>query len=96
MTRVLNIYFPNRMIFLVLSEALIVSGCFLLATVLVLGPDSFIALNYEHGSLKLLLLTATTLLISYYSDLYETQLVVDRRESYFRVDHLRLSGCQHD
>ncbi len=85
MIRALNTYFPNRIIILVLTDALIVSGCFLLATFLILGPDSFIALNYEYGNLKLLLLTGTTLLIAHYCDLYETQLVADRRESYFRI-----------
>ena len=38
---------------LLLCEAIIVSGCFLLATVLIMGPDTYLVLNYEYGGLKI-------------------------------------------
>jgi sugar transferase (PEP-CTERM system associated) len=85
MIRVLNVYYPTRTIVLLLCEALIVCGCFLLATVIVLGSDTFIVLNYEYGAAKLTFLTILVLLCSYYFDLYEPQLLQDRREVYFRV-----------
>ena len=68
MIRLFNVYYPTRTIVLLLCEALIVSGCFLLATILLLGPDTYLVLNYEYGGLKILGLTILTLLCSYYFD----------------------------
>jgi sugar transferase (PEP-CTERM system associated) len=85
MIRLFNVYYPTRTIVLLLCEALIVSGCFLLATVLLLGPDTYLVLNYEYGGLKILCLTVLTLLFSYYFDLYEPQRISARWEIYFRL-----------
>ncbi len=85
MIRLFNVYYPTRTIVLLLCEALIVSGCFLLATVLLLGPDTYLVLNYEYGGLKILALTILTLLCSYYFDLYEPQRISARWEIYFRL-----------
>ena len=62
MIRLFNVYYPTRTIILLLCEALIVSGSFLLATVMILGPDTYICLNYEYGTLKIAALTVLTLL----------------------------------
>ena len=85
MIRLLNVYYPTRTIVLLLCEALIVSGCFLLAMVLMVGQDTYLVLNYEYGSLKILGLTVLTLLCSYYFDLYEPQRMTARWEIYFRL-----------
>ena len=85
MIRLFNVYYPTRTIVLLLCEALIVSGSFLLATALVLGPDTYLVLSYEYGALKILFLTAVTLLCSYYFDLYEPQRISERWEMYFRL-----------
>ncbi len=85
MIRLFNVYYPTRTIVLLLCEALIVSGCFLLATVLLLGPDTYLVLNYEYGALKILGLTVLTLLCSYYFDLYEPQRISAHWEIYFRL-----------
>ena len=85
MIRLFNVYYPTRTIVLLLCEALIVSGCFLLATVLLLGPDTYLVLNYEYGGLKIFALTVLTLLCSYYFDLYEPQRISARWEIYFRL-----------
>src|SRR5277367_196474 len=85
MIRLFNVYYPTRTIVLLLCEALIVSGCFLLATVLLQGPDTYLVLNYEYGGLKILGLTILTLLCSYYFDLYEPQRISARWEIYFRL-----------
>src|SRR5258705_12878244 len=85
MIRLFNVYYPTRTIVLLLCEALIVSGCFLLATVLLLGPDTYLVLNYEYGGLKILGLTIVTLFCSYYFDLYEPQRISARWEIYFRL-----------
>src|SRR5580658_7866044 len=85
MIRLFNVYYPTRTIVLLLCEALIVSGCFLLATALLLGPDTYLVLNYEYGGLKILGLTILTLLCSYYFDLYEPQRISASWEIYFRL-----------
>lgn len=85
MIRLFNVYYPTRTIVLLLCEALIVSGSFLLATVMRLGPDTYLVLNYEYGALKIAGLTLLTLLCSYYFDLYEPQRISARWEIYFRL-----------
>jgi sugar transferase (PEP-CTERM system associated) len=85
MIRLLNVYYPTRTIVLLLCEALIVSGCFLLAMALLVGQDTYLILNYEYGALKILGLTVLTLLCSYYFDLYEPQRMTARWEIYFRL-----------
>ncbi len=85
MIRLFNVYYPTRTIVLLLCEAFIVSGSFLLATALLRGPDTYLVLNYEYGGLKIAGLTVLTLLCSYYFDLYEPQRISARWEIYFRL-----------
>ncbi|MDE3105410.1 MAG: TIGR03013 family PEP-CTERM/XrtA system glycosyltransferase [Acidobacteriota bacterium] len=85
MIRLFNVYYPTRTFVLLVCEGLIVSGCFLLATYLVAGPDTYLVLNYEYGALKIAALTLLTLLLSYYFDLYEPQRISERWEIHFRL-----------
>jgi sugar transferase (PEP-CTERM system associated) len=86
MIRFLNVYYPTRTVILPICEAILIGSCFLLATVIALGPgDAFIALNYEQGWLQIGGVTLVTLILSYYFDLYEPQLVSSRLDVYFRV-----------
>jgi len=85
MIRILNVYYPTRTLVLLLLEALVVSGSFLLATAILVGPDTYIALIYENGLLKISGITVITLLLSHYFDLYEPQRISGRWEIYFRL-----------
>jgi sugar transferase (PEP-CTERM system associated) len=85
MIRFLKVYYPTRTIVLLLCEAAIVSGCFLLATWMMLRDDTYIALEYEHGILKIAVITIVTLILSYYFDLYEPSIVSGRLQIYFRI-----------
>lgn len=85
MIRLFNVYYPTRTLVLLLCEALLVGGSFLLATACLVGPDSDIALIYENGMLKIAGITIFTLLLSYYFDLYEPQRISGRWEIYFRL-----------
>jgi sugar transferase (PEP-CTERM system associated) len=85
MIRFLNVYYPTRTVVLLLCEACIVCGCFLLATWIMLGPDAYIALQYQQGLLKIALITLVTLFLSYYFDLYEPRIVSARQQIYFRI-----------
>jgi len=85
MIRFLNVYYPTRTLVLLLCETLLVSGAFLLATACLMGPDTYIALVYENGFLKIAGITVLTLLLSYYFDLYEPQRISGLWEIYFRL-----------
>lgn len=85
MIRFLNVYYPTRTVLLLLCEAIIVASCFVIAVFLVLGPDCWIALDYEYAGPKIALVTALSLMFSYYFDLYEPQILTRRYEIYFRI-----------
>jgi sugar transferase (PEP-CTERM system associated) len=85
MIRLFNVYYPTRTLMLLLCEALLLGGSFLLATACLLGPDTYIALFYENGILKIVGITVLTLLLSYYFDLYAPQRISSRWEIYFRL-----------
>jgi sugar transferase (PEP-CTERM system associated) len=85
MIRLFNVYYSTRTLVLLLCEALIVGGSFILATVFLLGPDTYIALVYENGLIKIIVIAVLTLLLSYYFDLYEPQRISERWEIYFRL-----------
>ena len=85
MIRLLNVYYPTRTVVLFLCEAILVAGCFFLATLAVLGQDTYLNLAYEHGLLKISGVTALTIVLSYYFDLYEPQIVSIPLEIYFRI-----------
>jgi sugar transferase (PEP-CTERM system associated) len=86
MIRILNVYYPTRTVMLLLCEGLIVSGCFFLAAVMVLGyDDAFLVMNFEYGFAKIGGVTVLSLMLSYYFDLYEPQIVRGRQAVYFRI-----------
>ena len=85
MIRLFNVYYPTRAIVLLFFEVLVISGSFLLATAFLIGPDTYISLMYENGILKIICITAVTLLLSYYFDLYEPQRISGQWEIYFRL-----------
>lgn len=85
MIRLFNAYFPTRSIILLVCEAMLIIGAFLLATSMTAGPDTYIALIYQNGMLKIVCICGFTLLLSYYFDLYEPALSFGTEEIYFRL-----------
>jgi len=87
MIRLFNVYYPTRALVLLFCEALLVGGSFLLAATYLIGPgpDTYIALIYEDGLLKIACISVLTILLSYYFDLYEPQRMSERWEIYFRL-----------
>ncbi len=85
MIRLLNVYYPTRTVILILCEAMIVGGSFVLASALVLGSDTIAILGHNHGMLKIAALTVSTILCAYYFDLYEPRHISARWEIYFRL-----------
>ncbi|HVG26278.1 MAG TPA: TIGR03013 family XrtA/PEP-CTERM system glycosyltransferase [Acidobacteriaceae bacterium] len=91
MIRFLNVYYPTRTVVLIFCEALIIGGSFVLASAVVLGPQTMDVLAYHHGALKIAVLTILTILCAYYFDLYEPQQLSAPWEIYFRL--LLVIGC---
>jgi sugar transferase (PEP-CTERM system associated) len=89
MIRLFNVYYPTRTLVLLVCEVLLVGGSFLLATAGLLAPDGFVvlinALVYENGLLKIAGITALTLLLTYYFDLYGPRRTTASWEIYFRL-----------
>ena len=86
MIKFLNVYYPTRTVILPVCEAILVAACFLIATLAVLGfEDGMLSLNYQYGFAEIAAVTLLTLVLSYYFDLYEPQLVSSRFDVYFRV-----------
>jgi len=85
MIRFLNVYFPARSLARIACEAALIGGSFLFVMALILGPDLYIGLIYENGLLKIFGITLLTLVLSYYFDLYNPQLIQRRWETYFRL-----------
>jgi sugar transferase (PEP-CTERM system associated) len=85
MIRLFNVYYPTRTLVLFLCEVLLVGGSFLLATAWLMGPDGYIVLIYEDGLLKIAGITALTLLLTYYFDLYGPRRLSESWEISFRL-----------
>lgn len=85
MIRFLNVYYPTRTVLLLLCEAIIVSGCFLVATWLTLQDQAILTLQLNNGFFKIAVITIISLILSYYFDLYEPSIVSGRLEIYFRI-----------
>lgn len=85
MIRLFQVYYPTRTIVLLISEALIVSGSFLIATIFVLGGDTLLTLSQRYGGMKIAAITGVTVLCSYYFDLYAPQRLRARWQVFFRL-----------
>lgn len=85
MIRLFNVYYPTRTLVLLLCEAALVASAFVLAVAYLMGPQQYIVLIYEFGLLKIAGITAFTLLLTYYFDLYEPQRISAAWEIHFRL-----------
>lgn len=85
MIRVFNVYYPKRLLILVVGEALLVCASFLLGAFVRLGQDSWLVLEYENGLYKILGITAVAVICLYYFDLYDPHRVPSKGETYFRL-----------
>jgi sugar transferase (PEP-CTERM system associated) len=84
--RLLHAYFPRRTFFLGVSEACLISIAFLTATLARLGTDGAgRVFTYEHGSLKILMMSIAIVTCMHYFDLYDTSILANRREVLIRL-----------
>jgi sugar transferase (PEP-CTERM system associated) len=86
MIRLLNAYFPSRTLFLGISEACLVAGAFIVATIARLGMrDASVMLGYEQGFLKISILSVAFIVCMYYFDLYDSLVLRNWREVLTRL-----------
>jgi len=92
--RLLHAYFPARTLVLGISEACLIALAFIAATVARLGAsDATLMLNYEQGFSKILLVAATFIICMYYFDLYDSSILMNRREVLTRVIQVLGTVC---
>ena len=85
MIRLFNVYYPIRVLVLLIGDALVVWTSLLVAVVVDLREDSYLVLNYEGGWIKLFIYTAVVLLCSHWFDLYDTARFNTKGELFFRL-----------
>ena len=86
MIRLLHAYFPKWTLVLWVSEAFLVSLGFLAATIARLGVgDAALMFNYQHGSLKILVVSTAIVICMYYFNLYDLSILGNRREMLIRM-----------
>ena len=85
MIRLFNVYYSTRTMVLLFCEAILICVAFFLATAFMVGPNTYIALVYQNGVLKISVICAFTLVLSYYFDLYEPQRISGGWEVPFRL-----------
>ncbi len=93
MTRVFNVYFPNRTLLLALSEASLIFLALITATYAGLGNRTPIILQYGNGVLKIALACAICLLCMYYYDLYDSLVLTNPREVVTRLVQVLGTVC---
>jgi len=83
--RLFNVYFPIRMLVLLIGDALIVAFSFVLGTMLQNREDSGLLLNVEYGYLKIFAFTGVVLLLSHWFDLYDYSHLGAKWDQIFRL-----------
>jgi sugar transferase (PEP-CTERM system associated) len=83
--RLFNVYYPIRALVLVMGEALLIVTSFLLGIFVRFREDSYIALNFEYGYYKILVLTVFVLLLCHGFDLYDSSHFDAKDELYIRL-----------
>jgi len=92
--RFFHTYFPARTLFLGISEALLVTTAFVIATFARLGAsDANLMLNYEQGFLKISVVAVVFILCMYYFDLYDSLVLSNRREVLTRLVQVLGTVC---
>jgi sugar transferase (PEP-CTERM system associated) len=93
MTRLFNVYFPERMLLLVLSETALVALSLMTAAFVIHGGDTGIFLAYEQGYQKIAVTLAILMVCMYYYDLYDSVVLSSPREVTTRLVQVIGTAC---
>jgi sugar transferase (PEP-CTERM system associated) len=83
--RLFHVYYPVRTLALLVGECLVVLTSFLLAMAFRHHDDLYVALNYEGGYLKIVVITLGVLIFSHWFDLYDPARFGAKSEFYLRL-----------
>src|SRR5260370_42409993 len=89
--RLFNVYYPLRSFLLLIGEAIIVCGSFVVASRIEFGAESYSVLNFEDGYYKILAATGFAIVWSHYFDLYNPDGLVEFSAIYFRLSVVLVS-----
>ena len=93
MIRLFHVSFPTRTLLLVVSEACLIILALLGATMVWLTNESVRWLNYEHGFLRILVVSFAFLLCMYYYDLYDSIVLGSIRKTLGRLTQALGTVC---
>src|SRR5271155_1310803 len=94
MIRLLNAYFPRRILVLGISEGCLIALSFVAAAIPRLGTNAAsLLLQYEQGYLKILVLSAAFLICMHYFDLYNSSILSNQREVLSRLFQVLGTMC---
>jgi sugar transferase (PEP-CTERM system associated) len=92
--RILSAYFPSRTVFLGISEACLTVLSFVCAAFARLGSaDATAMLGYDHGYLKILVISAAIIICMFYFDLYDSAVLNIWREVPIRLIQVLGAVC---
>jgi exopolysaccharide biosynthesis polyprenyl glycosylphosphotransferase len=93
LVRLFNVYYPTRILFLLIAEVLAIFVSFVAAGFTLNGQDFLIVLNYQSGFEKIALVSGLCFLCIYYFDLYETGIVMNEFEILTRLIQVLGTTC---
>jgi len=93
MTRLFNVYFPERILLLVLSETALIALSLMAATFVIHGGDTGLVLAYEQGYQKIAVTSAILMMCMYYYDLYDSVVLSSPREVTTRLVQVIGTAC---
>ena len=93
MTRLFNVYFPERILLLAVSETALVVLSLMAATFVIHGGDTSIVLAYEQGYQKIATTSAILIMCMYYYDLYDSGILSSPREVTTRLVQVMGTAC---
>jgi len=92
MIRLFRVFVPSSVVALLVSEAVLIFSCYVLAVIAVLGVDPEVFLLYDNGWARIGVVTACIMLAIYFQDLY-TNLRVKSRILLLQQAGLALGGA---
>jgi len=92
MIRLFRVFVPSSVVALLVSEAILIYTCYVLAAFLVLDVDPEVFLLYDSGWARIAVVVACLMLAIYFQDLY-TQLRIKSRIVLFQQVGLALGGA---
>ncbi len=93
MIRLFSVYYPTRVLLLLVGEGVLVFAAFALAVLVRYRDDTYLYLNYEGGFGQVGLSAGVALICLYYFDLYDSMIISNQREVLIRLVQVLGTTC---